>query len=187
MAQFTGFGVSIQEADLADAYRSGKTFKVLAEEIGKSVKFVKLRLRRAGVVFRSRGKPKGSWQNNPNLTCWRCKQTKPREEFGKDVYRDSGYSGTCKNCQSPYRNERRTLRSYGLTLAEIEQLKQAQSGRCQLCNRERPLVVDHKHGTKKVRGILCNPCNLGLGSFQDNPALLRLAADYLEDATKRGS
>lgn len=36
------------------------------------------------------------------------------------------------------------------------------------------------HGTKKVRGILCHKCNLGLGMFFDNPDFIRAALFYLE-------
>ena len=44
----------------------------------------------------------------------------------------------------------------------------------------RRLAVDHDHITKDVRGLLCQPCNVGLGVFGDSPEVLRLAADYLE-------
>lgn len=40
--------------------------------------------------------------------------------------------------------------------------------------------IDHNHITKKVRGILCHQCNLGLGQFKDNIEKLKLAIEYLE-------
>jgi hypothetical protein len=39
-------------------------------------------------------------------------------------------------------------------------------------------VVDHCHDTGLVRGILCFKCNKG--SYDENPKLLRAAADYFE-------
>lgn len=41
-------------------------------------------------------------------------------------------------------------------------------------------AFDHDHGSGKARGWLCAGCNKGLGSFGDNPALLRTALDYLK-------
>jgi hypothetical protein len=41
------------------------------------------------------------------------------------------------------------------------------------------LSIDHCHRTGKVRGLLCHCCNLALGLFKDNPALLEKAASYL--------
>jgi hypothetical protein len=42
------------------------------------------------------------------------------------------------------------------------------------------LHIDHNHLTGKTRALLCDKCNVGLGSFRDNPDLLRKAAAYLE-------
>jgi hypothetical protein len=63
---------------------------------------------------------------------------------------------------------------------------------CQICGSEgfsmngkpesEKLCLDHKHGTDFVRGKLCHNCNRALGLFQDNPELLRKAANYLEGA-----
>jgi hypothetical protein len=41
------------------------------------------------------------------------------------------------------------------------------------------LSVDHCHKTNKVRGLLCDHCNQGIGHFFDNIDLLQAAIDYL--------
>ena len=63
----------------------------------------------------------------------------------------------------------------------------AQSGGCAICGRKpeqqkryQTLHVDHCHETGKVRGLLCDQHNLLLGQFNDDPKLLRRAADYLD-------
>jgi len=42
------------------------------------------------------------------------------------------------------------------------------------------LVVDHKHGTTEVRGLLCSQCNTALGLLQDSPKICLKATQYLE-------
>jgi hypothetical protein len=75
------------------------------------------------------------------------------------------------------------LKQYGLTVDEFEKMSSSQGGVCFICLKSqtvgRRLAVDHDHITKKVRGLLCNNCNVGLGYFKDDPELLRLAAAYL--------
>lgn len=54
--------------------------------------------------------------------------------------------------------------------------------KCEICSKQLDVpYVDHCHTTKKVRGILCNKCNFGIGHFDDNPALLESAIRYLKD------
>ena len=83
----------------------------------------------------------------------------------------------------PEREHARKIKyQYGLSQDEFSILLFSQRSVCAICRQpftETPLV-DHDHETGKVRGLLCNSCNLGLGVFKNNSARLRLAAKYLE-------
>ena len=62
---------------------------------------------------------------------------------------------------------------------QIEQAGRAKPLTCELCDRTARLCYDHDHKTGRFRGWLCGRCNLGLGSFEDNPELLRRAINYI--------
>ena len=72
---------------------------------------------------------------------------------------------------------------YGITLEDYNNMVTTQKRKCAICPAiidEIILCVDHDHNTGKVRGLLCDKCNRGLGFFLDSPALLRKAAEYLD-------
>jgi hypothetical protein len=73
---------------------------------------------------------------------------------------------------------------YGITIEQFGSMLAAQRRRCPICHRvfesDRDAHVDHDHDTGRVRGLLCNNCNNGLGRFKDDPSALRRAAEYLE-------
>jgi recombination endonuclease VII len=81
-------------------------------------------------------------------------------------------------------------RNYGITLAEYVAILEQQGGVCAVCaghetsissrGEVKPLAVDHCHTTNKVRALLCSGCNVSIGHAGENPARLRLLADYLE-------
>jgi hypothetical protein len=63
-----------------------------------------------------------------------------------------------------------------------------QGGRCGICGRDdTDLVIDHDHQTGRVRGLLCNNCNSGLGFLGDDPAHFIAAAAWVAgDRDERG-
>lgn len=76
------------------------------------------------------------------------------------------------------------IQQFGLTLEQYDTMLETQKYCCCICKTSEPgkhnWHVDHNHTTGKVRGLLCSPCNTGLGHFGDDPTRLRAAADYLE-------
>jgi Recombination endonuclease VII len=79
--------------------------------------------------------------------------------------------------------------TYGISVVEYDRMLVEQNGVCTICRRPetntlngkvRRLSVDHCHKTDQIRGLLCAHCNRMLGMANDDPAILRAAADYLE-------
>lgn len=79
---------------------------------------------------------------------------------------------------------------YGLSWDNFVLLFEQQNKQCKICdvvlsldfkNKNKFPHVDHCHNTGKIRGLLCNTCNVGLGSFKDNKNLLLKASEYLND------
>ena len=53
------------------------------------------------------------------------------------------------------------LKNYGLTFEQANEMKR---NGCSLCSiKIGKMNIDHDHKTGKVRGVLCNPCNLMIG------------------------
>lgn len=99
---------------------------------------------------------------------------------------------TCKECRKleprPSLEKRRSYlrqKLYGLTDADFQALLQRQNGLCAICatalhvESQDGLHIDHCHDTGCVRGLLCGPCNAGIGHLRDSAELCRLAAVYL--------
>lgn len=125
------------------------------------------------------------------MQCADCQTDKPLAEFPKGADPASKAIKRCRLYKNALSNERIRHRwgntrhyhlrqRYGLSAAEVDVLKASQGGVCAVCG-DRPAVhVDHDHTTRRVRGILCELCNGFLGAFNDDPALIRAAIDYLE-------
>jgi len=80
--------------------------------------------------------------------------------------------------------EKHLMRTYGLTLVQFDSMLEKQDYKCAICHipnndLENNICVDHDAETGKVRGLLCPPCNQGLGLFKDSEAALMNAAAYI--------
>ncbi len=70
------------------------------------------------------------------------------------------------------------VRKYGITLDYWTEYIKALSG-CELCGRDRKLVVDHCHVTGKFRGAICQGCNVAIGNLGDTVEGVLKAVKYL--------
>jgi hypothetical protein len=74
---------------------------------------------------------------------------------------------------------------YNMTWEQYHEMLDAQGNKCAICGTTESggrgcFPVDHDHKTGKVRALLCNSCNQGIGVMGEDPTRLRAAADYLE-------
>ena len=128
--------------------------------------------------------------------CPRCKRVRPIERFNRNKSRADGLHSWCTDCnvESNRRyfktpagrvaQRRANIRRYGLSLEEYEAISEKQGGLCAICRKPtgvRPnLDVDHDHSTNKVRGLLCQNCNKGIGLLDHNTQVLSQAKEYLQ-------
>jgi hypothetical protein len=77
-------------------------------------------------------------------------------------------------------------RKYNISSEHYIELFNKQNGRCAICGihqneLKKSLGVDHNHKTNKIRGLLCDKCNRGLGYFNDELNLLVNATNFLKN------
>jgi hypothetical protein len=105
---------------------------------------------------------------------------------GKQKY--CGSSAKKIGCSYRFRveyNQDMWLRKYyNMSLVEYRAISKLQGNKCKICGKKEKtklkLSVDHCHITNRVRGLLCDKCNRGLGHFGDDSAVLTKAIAYLK-------
>lgn len=82
----------------------------------------------------------------------------------------------------------RIKKDYGLTMEQVDRIRQIQDNKCAICTTEFPdkykVQIDHCHTTGKVRGLLCIECNWMLGKAKDDPVILTNAIEYLNETSE---
>jgi hypothetical protein len=89
---------------------------------------------------------------------------------------------------------------FGLTKQDYWNMHKKQNGVCAICLKPETcisqssktstvndLCVDHCHETGKIRQLLCNKCNRGLGFFNEDIKSMELAIDYLRRHKSNGA
>ena len=78
------------------------------------------------------------------------------------------------------------LSKYGLTVSQYEKMVLAQGGRCACCHGVKKgikrLSVEHNHTTGKVRGLVCQGCNVAIGMVESGR--MNLAVEFLKEYDK---
>ncbi|MGZ5095548.1 MAG: endonuclease VII domain-containing protein [Burkholderiales bacterium] len=94
------------------------------------------------------------------------------KEYNKQYYADNRDAARNRHFKS----------RYGITLEERDAMLAAQEGCCAACRTalSDKWVIDHCHTTGRIRGLLCQPCNLILGHARDSTEKLRCLIVYLE-------
>lgn len=132
--------------------------------------------------------------------CTACKKLKPIGEFNKDKKNVHGLKVKCRECSHDHyaktqkENNKTSMRKrnlnvkFSLSSDEYEALSHSQGNVCAICGQPETKInqgsiaqlgVDHDHETGRIRGLLCQNCNLGLGHFKDSIQSLSNAIDYL--------
>jgi len=110
-------------------------------------------------------------------TCTICSSTKPLTEFHRQPKGPKGRHSHCKKCANAKQKESRVrhmtpeqkkkyhyMARYRMTPQQVAEMLASQGGVCAACSRPpMRMCVDHNHATKKIRGILCHRCNIGIG------------------------
>lgn len=127
--------------------------------------------------------------------CGSCYVTWWREERGGSAYkarqREANRVAQARRLSTPDGKAKARdawLRAkYGISTEQRAAMLVACGGCCEICSRpfDGPPNVDHDHSTGDVRGLLCSPCNQGLGHFADDEARLERAAAYLSSRRRK--
>lgn len=86
------------------------------------------------------------------------------------------------------RHDRYLRSNYGITEIQYNELLKSQNEVCAICHkpetgkRNKRLCVDHNHSTGKIRGLLCNKCNVILGQYNDDKEVFLRIYSYLKDS-----
>jgi hypothetical protein len=120
-----------------------------------------------------------------NGSCRTCLNAYKKKQWDKDPEKFRRYKRLSyhKNHDKNIELNRKwsLLLRYNLTLAQYSEMVAKQDGRCAICKQRtgKRLVVDHDHTSGRVRGLLCGPCNSGIGHLKDDYFIVKSAADYL--------
>lgn len=156
-------------------YYERKTKKVSFKDFDKKFRDIALEKgKRTYISIKACIKCGSHNRNVRNFECYSCELRKQKEQYAK------------KHNRQKHTNSR-IKRTYGIDLLEYETMLIEQNDGCALCgmkeeDQNRRLAIDHCHTTGKVRGLLCNKCNVslsGLEYFMNGDGIFLKAINYL--------
>lgn len=118
--------------------------------------------------------------------CVECQKnyfrTDPRRKTTLKKYRATE---RCKTQQKHAQRKLHLKTKFNMSVNDYENMMLKQNSNCAICGINqseisKKLCIDHCHQTGKIRGLLCNNCNSGIGMFNDSITLLASAKEYLK-------
>lgn len=155
-------------------------------------------------VFKERGRKYRKIQLHADITqrkCSACQQELPLNHFS--IYAQTLRHPYCKPCMSianknnkiknkdtyeAYRARASQLsrksylkNNWNMTTDDFNKMLATQENRCAICgNSPKVLHIDHDHNTGKIRELLCNNCNRGIGHLKESESILISAISYIK-------
>ncbi len=118
--------------------------------------------------------------------CKPCSIATVRELHQKDPKKHSDYNKKWDKANPQKKRDNHLKWRLGIPYGTYDRLFTEQEGKCAICGRtdsgnSRTTVfhTDHCAETGNVRGLLCRPCNIGIGHFFHRVEFLQAAIDYL--------
>lgn len=125
-------------------------------------------------------------KDKKDVWCKRCKNTY-NDNYRKTSDKHRHYLEKRRKTSAYKEYQKRKILEikFGLTLEKYLTMLRSQNESCKICSKTNPngdsLAVDHCHDTGRIRGLLCNKCNVGLGCFNDKTDLLQRSINYLNE------
>lgn len=121
--------------------------------------------------------------------CRKCRSTTRKKYLQHEISYNKRWRVENAEYAKSFHKTYQLKKKFGLTREELEQIRAAQNNGCAICGKNRSsakkdLCVDHCHITGKIRGLLCDCCNRGMGLLGDSIEYLQSAAEYLKNSKK---
>lgn len=184
-----------QIQDIIDSYQSGCSIKSIGSRYYCSERPIQRILMDHNISIRTNGEHNRSIILDGKKECSICKEWVLLIDFYcKGDHYGTGYIvyyHACKKCMRKKWSddwEQHISEKFGITVEQYKLMLESQNNLCAICDQperrmkeDQPqrLSIDHCHITGKVRGLLCNNCNILLGFAKDNKAQLKRAIEYL--------
>ncbi len=119
--------------------------------------------------------------HNSRQQAWRRANSERAKATGRRQYaRDPGKA--CKKSRGcRFRQKYWPDLTYKQALAEWDRMFLAQKGLCAVCQRARPLEVEHDHKTGRVRSLACGGCNTAIARVEENFDIALGVAKYIQE------